>query len=508
LSVSSGSKWLVWSANPTPLNTVGNGGDNDANLPNNFIQYGATYGTSAVLGTGNGLLYTYAPPITGQLVGTMSKPYDGTDSVVLVPANISVTGLLNGDELTVTQTTNSRYTTAGTAATIAGVGTGKTVEVNGMVVTAFNPVSNKTIYGYAFSSPTLTGTGDITKAPITLTMSKDYDGNTSFNTSNPYSVTGVVAGDVVTLNGGAATVASANAATYNSLVTNTFSITSDKYTLDGASYNITIDKMPLVVTVRATYSGSTALVPTAVTVTGLVGAETMVPTAVVAQHADVASNGSNFMTAITASTGTANFNNYSITVANSPVTIDRKLVTLSGALTASKTYDGNMSASILTAGVTPNVVYGSDAVTVSAITGTYDSPNVSTTRVVTATGVTLTGADANNYVWDNGPVQTGVGTIVQLPSATWVGAAGANWNDGANWAVTGNLAQTGVLPNLGNVALAVIPTGSTVVADAATGYTGKIELAGTLRVANDSYMGAAPSSVTACLLYTSDAADE
>jgi len=59
--------------------------------------------------------------------------------VVLVPANISVTGLLNGDELTVTQTTNSRYTTAGTAATIAGVGTGKTVEVNGMVVTAFNP---------------------------------------------------------------------------------------------------------------------------------------------------------------------------------------------------------------------------------------------------------------------------------------------------------------------------------------------------------------------------------
>jgi hypothetical protein len=160
--------------------------------------------------------------------------------------------------------------------------------------------------------------------------------------------------------------------------------------------------MPLVVTVRATYSGSTALVPTAVTVTGLVGAETMVPTAVVAQHADVASNGSNFMTAITASTGTANFNNYSITVANSPVTIDRKLVTLSGALTASKTYDGNVSASILTAGVTPNVVYGSDAVTVSAITGTYDSPNVSTTRVVTATGVTLTGADANNYVWDNG----------------------------------------------------------------------------------------------------------
>jgi autotransporter-associated beta strand protein len=231
LTVSNGHNWLVWSSNPTPLNSVATGGDNDANLPNNFIQYGATYGTSAVLGTGNGLLYTYAPPITGQLVGTMSKPYDGTDTVVLIPANISVTGLLNGDVLTVTQTTNSRYTTAGTAATVVEVGTGKTVEVNGMVVTAMNPVTNKTIYGYAFSSPTLTGTGVITKAPITLTMSKDYDGNTAFNTSNAYSVTGVVAGDVVTLNaGGTATVASANAATYTSLATNTFSITSDKYT--------------------------------------------------------------------------------------------------------------------------------------------------------------------------------------------------------------------------------------------------------------------------------------
>ena len=38
LTVANGKKWLVWSANPTSLNTVANGGDDNANLPNNFIQ--------------------------------------------------------------------------------------------------------------------------------------------------------------------------------------------------------------------------------------------------------------------------------------------------------------------------------------------------------------------------------------------------------------------------------------------------------------------------------------
>jgi len=125
LSVSNGHTWQVWSANIIPLETEANGGDENGGLVNNYVQYGATYGSSAVLGTGNGLLYTYAPTLTGSLVGTLSKPYDGTDNVVIQPSNIAVTGLLNGDVLSVTQTTNSHYTSVGSASTIIGVGTGK-----------------------------------------------------------------------------------------------------------------------------------------------------------------------------------------------------------------------------------------------------------------------------------------------------------------------------------------------------------------------------------------------
>jgi hypothetical protein len=349
LNVSNGHNWLVWSANATPLATLANGGDDTGNLVNNFVQYNATYGSSQVLGTGNGLLYTFAPILTGSLVGTISKPYDGTTSSSVGAANLLVTGLLNGDVLSMSQNSNAVFTTAGTGASIIAVGTGKNVAVNAAIVTATN--GNKTIYGYQLSNPVMSGPGEITKAPIILTMSKTYDASTLFTTSNTYTVTGVVAGDVVTLNGGTATVSSANAATYTSLASNTFSITSDKYTLDGATYNVTINKAPISIAATATYSGSTALVPTAYTVSGLVNSETLVPTGVTAQSANVASNGNNFVTALTSNTGTANLNNYSVTLASSPVTINPKLITLNGSLTASKTYDGNTSASVLTAAV-------------------------------------------------------------------------------------------------------------------------------------------------------------
>ena len=452
-----------------------------------------------VQGTGHGLLYSFAPTLTGRLQGTIVKTYDGTASASVGGSNLVVDGLLNGDVLSLSQAPNAVFTTAGTAASITEVGTGKNVNVNASILTATNGL--KTIYGYVLTTPVMSGPGEIVKAPITLTMSKPYDGTVGFSNSNTHAVTGTFNGDVVSLNpGGSANVSSANAGSYTSLLNNAFSITSDRYTLDGANYAITISKAPLNVVVAATYDSSTALVPTLQTVQGLQNGETMVVTGFTAQHADVASNGANKVTALTSTTGTADVNNYTVSVANSPVTIDRKKITLVGTLTASKTYDGNRSASVVTTGVTPSLVLGTDNLSVAAIAGLFDSENVSNNRVVSVTGVTFAGTSANNYAWDAASAQTATGTIVQLPSATWVGALGGNWNDGANWGVTGNLTQTGVLPNLSNVALAIIGTGKQVVANAANGYTGKIELAGSLQVADDSFLGAVPTSTTADLI--------
>ena len=75
LSATNGYKWQVWSANPPGSGqaTV----DNDGGLVPNFIQYNATYGVTAAAGTGNGLLYSYAPVVTVNLPGPYSKTYNG-----------------------------------------------------------------------------------------------------------------------------------------------------------------------------------------------------------------------------------------------------------------------------------------------------------------------------------------------------------------------------------------------------------------------------------------------
>jgi len=66
--------------------------------------------------------------------------------------------------------------------------------------------------------------------------------------------------------------------------------------------------------------------------------------------------------------------------------------------------------------------------------------------------------------------------------------------------VTGTTTPTSVLPDASNVALAIIPSGSTVVASPALGYTGKTQIAGTLQVAADSYLGATPGAAVADLI--------
>src|SRR5205823_12166173 len=81
-------RWLVYSTNPA-LDTRGG-------LAYNFKQYNATYGVTAVLGTGNGFLYTIAPSITPSLIGAVTKGYDGTTTATLAGGNYAVSGAIDG----------------------------------------------------------------------------------------------------------------------------------------------------------------------------------------------------------------------------------------------------------------------------------------------------------------------------------------------------------------------------------------------------------------------------
>jgi hypothetical protein len=94
-------------------------------------------------------------------------------------------------------------------------------------------------------------------------------------------------------------------------------------------------------------------------------------------------------------TGTA-APNYVLNPTTATTTANITPLTISGAITASnKVYDDNTSATIATRTLTG--VLGSDAVTLTGGTATFADKNVGTGKTVTATGLSLTGADAGDY---------------------------------------------------------------------------------------------------------------
>ena len=130
-------------------------------------------------------------------------------------------------------------------------------------------------------------------------------------------------------------------------------------------------------------------------------------------------------------------------------------------------------------------------------TGTFADRHVGN-KLVTVTGVVLAGADKNNYTV-NLTSGNANATISQLSSATWVGGNGS-WSEASNWAVTGALGQTGVLPDAGNVGVAVLPSTftGTLTSSYDHAHAGKIQInGGTLAVAADSYLGATTPAAVA-----------
>ena len=82
--------------------------------------------------------------------------------------------------------------------------------------------------------------------------------------------------------------------------------------------------------------------------------------------------------------------------ANVTIKVNKKDVTITGLSAGSKVYDGNTTANATGAAVINGKV-GSDDVTVTAGTASFDNVNVGTDKIVTFTGYSLSGADAGNY---------------------------------------------------------------------------------------------------------------
>jgi len=137
-----------------------------------------------------------------------------------------------------------------------------------------------------------------------------------------------------------------------------------------------------------------------------------------------------------------------------------------GITTLSKVYDGNINIGglVINTDPTKSQVIGTgatkDQVTILGSGIFTDNPNVGTGKNVTV-ALSLSGADANNYVLSSNSYSAPIGTITQLASVNYIGALGGNWSNQSNWA-------GGAIPTLNNVANVYIPSGSSVIYDVAT----------------------------------------
>ncbi|WP_241674444.1 beta strand repeat-containing protein, partial [Candidatus Methylobacter oryzae] len=143
----------------------------------------------------DGTLTINPAPITGSLIGTVNKIYDGTNEALLKPEAFLLKGFIGNDGATITKT-------VGTYAS-ANAGSSIPVKVN-LPQADYAPLGNTLLRNYILPS-TLTGAvGVINKAPLNITANnadKIYDGQ-AFRGGNGVSYSGFVNGEKADALGG------------------------------------------------------------------------------------------------------------------------------------------------------------------------------------------------------------------------------------------------------------------------------------------------------------------
>ncbi|WP_168221534.1 beta strand repeat-containing protein [Aquisphaera giovannonii] len=347
--------------------------------------------------------------VTGMQVD--GKVYDGTTAATIaaLPGGV-ISGLVNGDDVSIDQAATSAGATAAFADKDAG--TGKTVTVTGVQLTGADAGN------YTVSSAT--GSADISKATITLSgvaASKTYDGTTdvSFNLGGA-SLGGVIGADDVSLDASAATgsYADKDVGTGKAITANGFALAG----ADAGNYTLAVDPITgdiasKILSIEGftatdrTYDGTTGVTVGAAGVNfhagDLVAGEDVAfdYSSLAAAAGSMADKNAGVGKAVTITglsvTG-ADAGNYKV-VASTTVNIAKATLTVTGIPNLTKSYDENQYfVSINTSGAALSGIIGADTVTLntSGIFGVSTSANVGTWNVY-INGLALGGTDAGNY---------------------------------------------------------------------------------------------------------------
>uniref|UniRef100_UPI00396A9875 beta strand repeat-containing protein n=1 Tax=Sinorhizobium medicae TaxID=110321 RepID=UPI00396A9875 len=458
----SGGRWLVWSGNPAD--------DTRGGLSYGFKQYNAKYGETAVAqGAGNGFLYSLAPKITVGLTGTVSKAYDGTTGAVLAGGNYTVSGAVDGDTVSITQTAGSYDT--------KHVGTGKTVTAS-LADSHLSAVNGTVkVYGYKTVNMSAAGpVGEITARALTVSteaVSKVYDGTVS--ASGTAIVTSGALQGSDTLSGGSFAFADKHAGAGKTVTVSDVTIDDGN---SGGNYILTYaDNTASEITARAltvsteavskVYDGTVSASGTAIVTSGaLQGSDTLSGGSFAFADKHAGAGKTVTVSDVTLNDGNSG-GNYILTYAdNTASEITARALTVS-TKAVSRVYDGTVSASG-TAIVTSGALQGSD--TLSGGSFAFADKHAGAGKTVTVSDVTLNdGNSGGNYILtyaDNTASEITARVLTVSLSGTV-----SKVYDGATAATLspGNYSLSGLVP--GDVVSIVLLSSNYDTADIGTGKT-------------------------------------
>jgi filamentous hemagglutinin family protein len=390
--------------------------------PAGYTLLGTTSSTTAGITTLSAAIGTITPrPITASLIGTIEKTYDGTTTAVL-GKNYSFSNVVASDLTTLSLTADvGNYDNQ-------HVGTGKLVTFSGFHLTGASAID------YSFTPITLSGNvGKIDPktltASVTGTIQKTYDGTTTALLGSNYSLSGVVLGDTVTLAAATGAYDTKNAGLNKQVRFNGLTLGGPfpgDYKLSSTSMvgltNGKIDpksvSLSLIGPVEKTYDGTTTatLKASNYTIVGMIAGDgvTAIPTTgtyTAGKHV-----GSNLNVSFTGIHLTGlNASNYllgSSTLSGAVGKIDPKAITVTLVGTVTKLYDGNTNALIQPANYYVVGFIPGDTVALNKPThGTYNNAARGTGKMVTVTGLALTGTSAGDYTLASSTVAAPIGTI-------------------------------------------------------------------------------------------------
>ncbi|WP_165912097.1 YDG domain-containing protein [Novosphingobium sp. PhB165] len=389
-------------------------------------------------GTGTLTLDAYRDVVVGQMISGVGELEIDAGRNVTVNAPISVGQTLFSLPGTLTLAAGSSITTNGyigleTGTFVNNAGAGALTSRTADWFVASNDPANDTdgglipdYYSYAYDGLTAfpaPGNGRFYRVTPSVSFTlgpvvKDYDGTTlaTLNDSNT-TVTGIINNDVWTLDGayadknagtGIAVTASNFQATHNGIPVYNYAVTTPSVTDTVGTINRVALTAAIVGTPTKTYNATTAVSLTAANfaLTGVVTGETInVSNAATAAY-DSPNAGARTVNAtfttpnFSAGSGTSLSNYILPTIATGAGLINPASLLVSGIVAQDKVYDSTTNAVLNTTGASVFGVVGSDDVTLdfAGATGVFATKNVGTAIPVTATGITLSGSSAGNYV--------------------------------------------------------------------------------------------------------------